>query len=228
MRLKKKVYLCTLNNTNKIVMDTINTINPSAMPTNSQLRHAALEHLRGQWLYPVLCTLLYAAVASMASSIPVAGLLVSAPLGFGLSVAYLQYVRGEAEEDNLVTRPFAVFNHYGRWLGASLLVALFVFLWSLLLVIPGIVKAYSYAMTPYIIEEYPELSSTEAIHRSRMMMRGHKFDLFWLWLSFIGWMFLCILTAGIGFLWLCPYMETAQAAFYQDVKAEYELKGGLD
>ena len=219
MRLKKKVYLCTLNNTNKIVMDTINTINPSAMPTNSQLRHAALEHLRGQWLYPVLCTLLYAAVASMASSIPVAGLLVSAPLGFGLSVAYLQYVRGEAEEDNLVTRPFAVFNHYGRWLGASLLVALFVFLWSLLLVIPGIVKAYSYAMTPYILHDNPEMGVSDSLQRSQQMMKGYKTKLFLLDLSFIGWLLLGFITFGIGLLWVSPYMATARAKFYEELKA---------
>ena len=59
------------------------------------------------------------------------------------------------------------------------------------------------------------------------MMKGHKFDLFWLFLSFIGWILLSILTLGIGLLWLAPYMYTAQAAFYEDVKADYELNGGL-
>lgn len=173
----------------------------------------------GQWLYPVLCTLLYAAVASMASSIPVAGLLVSAPLGFGFSVAFLQFVRGEAEEDNLVTRPFAVFNHYGRWLGASLLVALFVFLWSLLLVIPGIVKAYSYAMTPYILHDNPEMGVSDSLRRSQQMMKGYKTKLFLLDLSFIGWLLLGFITFGIGLLWVCPYMETARAKFYEELKA---------
>ena len=60
-----------------------------------------------------------------------------------------------------------------------------------------------------------------------MMMRGHKFDLFWLQLSFIGWFFLCIFTAGIGFLWLCPYYQTAMAAFYEEVKSDYVINGGL-
>ncbi|MBQ5416090.1 MAG: DUF975 family protein [Bacteroidales bacterium] len=120
------------------------------------------------------------------------------------------------------------FRPYWRNIWGMLLMGILTVLWTFLFIIPGIIKAFSYSMTPYILHDNPELSASEAIHRSRMMMRGHKFDLFWLWLSFIGWMFLCILTAGIGFLWLCPYMETAQAAFYQDVKAEYELKGGLD
>ena len=61
-----------------------------------------------------------------------------------------------------------------------------------------------------------------------MMMRGHKFDLFYLYLSFIGWFLLCLLTAGIGFLWLAPYVDTSLAAFYEDVKSDYAMNGGLD
>ena len=107
------------------------------------------------------------------------------------------------------------------------LMNLFIALWSLLFIIPGIIKAFSYAMTPFILEEHPELSANEAIDHSRAMMKGHKFDLFWLILSFIGWGFLCLFTFGIGYLWLTPYMETSVAAFYEDVKADYEVNGGL-
>lgn len=82
-------------------------------------------------------------------------------------------------------------------------------------------------MTPFILEENPELTAGEAIDRSRFMMRGHKFDLFWLQLSFIGWFFLSVLTAGIGLLWLEPYYRTSLAAFYEEVKADYALHGGL-
>ncbi len=83
-------------------------------------------------------------------------------------------------------------------------------------------------MTPYILDENPELGASEAIHRSRMMMKNHKFDLFWLYLSFIGWFLLCCITCGIGFLWLTPYFNTAKASFYEEVKADYALNGGLD
>ena len=120
------------------------------------------------------------------------------------------------------------FSNYWRKVGGMLLVGIFTFLWSLLFIIPGIIKAFSYSMTPYILDENPELGASEAIHRSRMMMKTHKFDLFWLYLSFIGWWLLCILTCGIGFLWLAPYFQTAKAAFYEEVKADYELNGGLD
>lgn len=120
------------------------------------------------------------------------------------------------------------FSNYWHKVGGMLLVGIFTFLWTLLFIIPGIIKAFSYSMTPYILDENPELSASEAIHRSRMMMKTHKFDLFWLYLSFIGWGLLCILTCGIGFLWLAPYFQTAKAAFYEEVKADYALNGGLD
>ena len=91
--------------------------------------------------------------------------------------------------------------------------------------VPGIVKAYAYAMTPYILVDRPDLSANQAINLSCKMMSGHKFDLFYLQLSFIGWAILCLFTLGIGFLWRLPYYATAQAAFYQDVKSEYEMSG---
>ena len=93
-------------------------------------------------------------------------------------------------------------------------------LWSMLLVIPGIVKSYSYAMTPYLLVDRPELSTREAIHESRRMMNGRKWQLFCLHLSFIGWVLIAILTLGIGLLWLAPYMSGAQAAFYHNILEE--------
>lgn len=129
-------------------------------------------------------------------------------------------------DNNCVSNLFD-FSNYWHKIGGMLLMGIFVFLWTLLFIIPGIIKAYSYAMTPYILDENPELSASEAIHRSRMMMQGHKFDLFWLQLSFIGWFLLCIVTAGIALLWVTPYYYTAQAAFYEEVKADYALNGGL-
>ena len=113
------------------------------------------------------------------------------------------------------------FGRWGRNVWGLFLVGFFTSLWALLLIVPGIVKFYAYSMTPYILVDNPELSANEAINLSQKMMKGHKFDLFFLQLSFIGWIFLSIFTLGIGLLWLIPYMMTAQAAFYQDIKKEY-------
>ena len=148
------------------------------------------------------------------------------PLGIGFANAFLKLLR---QGDNALTEntlKFATRNYWHKVWGGFLM-SLFIFLWSLLLVIPGIVKAFSYAMTPFILEENPELGANEAIDRSRAMMKGHKFDLFWLLLSFIGWYLLCLITFGLALLWVTPYVETAIASFYEDVKADYELNGGL-
>ena len=200
-------------------MEENQTINPSTMPSNKQIRHEALGHLKGNWLYAVLCTLLFSAVMSITGSIPIAGLLVALPLAFGYSIAFLLFIRGEVDSEDLVTKPFGVFNRYGRMLGASLLVAVFTFLWSLLLIIPGIVKGYSYARTPYVAHDNPELPVRECLRRSQQLMSGYKMKLFLLDLSFIGWILLGIITCGIGMLWVNPYMTTARAEFYERRKA---------
>ena len=96
---------------------------------------------------------------------------------------------------------------------------LYSFLWSLLLVIPGIYASYGYAMTSYILAENPDLTAREAISRSKQLMDGHRLDLFILQLSFIGWAILSALTLGIGSLWLNPYTEAATAAFYRNLTA---------
>ncbi|MBO5007713.1 MAG: DUF975 family protein [Clostridia bacterium] len=100
---------------------------------------------------------------------------------------------------------------------ARLLQAVYILLWSLLFIIPGIAASYSYAMTAYILAENPEISASEAIDRSKEMMRGNRLRLFCLQFSFIGWSILSALTLGIGNLWLNPYMNAATAAFYREV-----------
>lgn len=148
------------------------------------------------------------------------------PIALGFANAFRRLV--VAKENNLLYNTIHIgFSNYWHKVWGLLLTSIFIVLWSFLFIIPGIVKAYSYSMTPYILEENPELSASEAIDRSRFMMRGHKFDLFWLQLSFFGWFILSILTFGLGFLWMGPYYYSAKAAFYEEVKADYALNGGL-
>ena len=147
------------------------------------------------------------------------------PVAVGFTNAFRKLLVNQDTE--MVRNTFDLSNYFHKVLG-MLQMTVLIALWALLLFIPGIIKALAYAMTPFILEENPELSTTEAIHHSRMLMKGHKFDLFWLYLSFIGWMLLGLLTLGIGYLWLTPYMQTAIASFYREVKEEYEVKGGLD
>jgi len=110
---------------------------------------------------------------------------------------------------------FSLFDHFGTGFAQRFLRGLYEFLWGLLLIIPGIVASYSYAMTPYILAENPNMGARDAISRSKAMMDGHKGELFMLHLSFIGWDILAALTLNIGFLWLNPYRKAAEAAFYR-------------
>lgn len=111
-----------------------------------------------------------------------------------------------------------IFKGFFKKWGASLLVGLYTFLWTLLLIIPGLVKSYSYAMTPYIMAEKPQMGINEAITKSREMMDGHKWQLFMLDLSFTGWMLLSILTLGLALVFVWPYYSAARAAFYKEIK----------
>ena len=146
------------------------------------------------------------------------------PLTWGYQTLFLGAVRGgEATAKDL----FEGYNKelFSRVLTTTLLYYVYIFLWSLLLLIPGCIKAYSYAMTPYILKDNPEMKNNAAIEESMRMMDGHKLELFLLDLSFIGWAILSILTCCIGFLWLVPYMNMARVNFYEDLKkASVEVK----
>lgn len=146
------------------------------------------------------------------------------PLTWGYQTLFLGAVRGgEATAKDM----FEGYNKelFSRVLTTTLLYYVYVFLWSMLLLIPGCIKAYSYAMTPFILKDNPEMKNNAAIEESMRMMDGHKLELFLLDLSFIGWAILSILTCGIGFLWLAPYMNMARVNFYEDLKkASVEVK----
>lgn len=146
------------------------------------------------------------------------------PLTWGYQTLFLGAVRGgEATAKDMIEG----YNkeQFSRVLTTALLYYVYVFLWSLLLLIPGCIKSYSYAMTPYILKDNPEMKNNAAIEESMRMMDGHKLELFMLDLSFIGWVILSMLTCCIGFLWLVPYMNMARVNFYEDLKkASVEVK----
>ena len=220
------------------------------MKTNQEYKNAALAALKGNWAAAVVATIIIMVISAMLSlpstllslalvdasvAVAVQGIdlvtlnyvgyglifLIICPLAVGAASAFRRLLT--AGDGNVTSNMVDdTLSGYWRNVWGMLLMCIFITLWSLLLVIPGIIKSFSYAMTPYILKDYPELSANQAINLSRKMMKGHKFDLFWLYLSFIGWMILNLFTFGIGSFWLIPYMYTAQAAFYQDDKNQYQ------
>ena len=190
------------------------------------LRNQAYEALRGKWTPAVVTSLVFCILLGVAVSLSRVNALLYliAYLG-GASIVAIGmlyacwdlFTKGTLPEAGAL---FAPFKQYARTVGAVLLVFVYTLLWTLLLVIPGIIKAYSYSMTFYILRENPEMTAGDAITASQKMMDGHKMDLFLLSLSFIGWVILASITFGIGYLWLIPYIYTAYAAFYETLKKE--------
>lgn len=189
------------------------------MKTNQELKNTALAALGGNWAPAVLGYIVMIIVMAFASPV---GIFVSLPLTLGYLYSYNLLLT--AKDDRITENMFSVgFTGYGHVLWGMLLMRIYTFLWTLLFVLPGIIKSFSYAMTPYILKDNPELSANQAIDLSCKMMAGHKWNLFLLYLSFIGWGFLCILTLGIGYVLLSPYIRATEAAFYQDIKTQYNI-----
>lgn len=148
-------------------------------------------------------------------------LIVGGVMSFGLAGFNLKLLnRQEARFGSL----FEHFYRIGAGICMILLQVIFIRLWSLLFVIPGIVAAYRYAMMPYLMVEFPELGALDAMRESKRLMYGNKWRLFCLDFSFLGWCVLSVFTAGIGMLFLAPYMEAARAAFYQEICREDQAR----
>ena len=141
-------------------------------------------------------------------------------LGGVIQLGYTAYLLKQHNKANFEIQDlFSQFERFGQGFAQKFLRGLYVFLWSLLFVIPGIVKSYTYAMAPFIMAENPEMTASEAIEASKQLMDGHKGELFTLDLTFIGWDILAALTLNIGNLVLNPYKNAARAVFYKDITA---------
>ena len=143
--------------------------------------------------------------------------LVNLILGGVIQIGYAQYLlKQQDREINSVKDLFSQFDRFGQGFLQLFLRNLYIFLWGLLFLIPGLVKSFAYAMTPFLMAEDPTLTANEAIKLSQEKMRGHKGELFWLGLTFFGWSLLAVLTGGVGYIFLNPYVNAAYAAFYRD------------
>lgn len=151
--------------------------------------------------------------ASIASTLSLVHFIIGGVVRQGYVVYLLRQHDGRAPE---LRDLFSQFHRFGDGFCLALLRGIFIALWSLLFVIPGIVASYRYAMAPFILAENPDMTASEAIAASKQMMDGHKGELFLLDLSFIGWSILNVFTLGIGSLWLNPYVNAAYAAFYRE------------
>lgn len=175
-------------------------------------RRIASDKLRNSSNAMALNVLLYSLISSFASGFGL-GFILEGPFAFSFINMSKKIDKGQNVDANDL---FSGFNKFGDGLLAFLLVSIFEFLWSLLFIIPGIIKSFSYAMTFYILSE-KDLTTTEAITESRKIMDGHKWELFCLLLSYLGWHILAIFTFGILEFWIVPKQNMAVYTFYKNI-----------
>lgn len=199
------------------------------MKSRVEIKEAAKALVKGNYsmsLLPYIITLAISAVA--ATVLPGIGAIFLLPLTVGMRLMYLMLWKGEKPSlDMMFTSAFQ--ENYGRKLGGMLLVMLYTWLWTLLFVIPGIVKSYSYSATAFILAKYPNVTADRAIDISKRIMNGHKLDLFVMQLSFIGWQLLGALTFGIlNLVWVLPYQNIAEAGCFDEFLADAIETGRVD
>lgn len=183
------------------------------------LKARAKSQMSGNMGMLIVCFIIVAAIEGVAAVIPgigmIAGVCVDGPLALGLAYIYLNLTKGQEPDVNIL---FSGFQRFVDSLVLTLLIMVFTFLWSLLLFVPGVIKAISYSQAYYILAEHPEMTGKEALEASMDMMDGHKMDFFVLILSFIPWFLLTTVTCGLSLLYVVPYVETTLVNFYNEIK----------
>lgn len=188
----------------------------------SEITKSARESLKNYWGLAIGACVIYIFIQVVVGIVPIAGtlagLIISGPLMLGLTYFSLSISRGqEPKLDQL----FQGFNNFSNSMATYLLMILFVLLWALLLIVPGIIMAIAYSMTFFILADEPNIKPMEALEKSKKMMDGYKMKMFMLYMRFLLLSLACILTLGIGFFFLLPYIQICTAKFYEYVKVKH-------
>ena len=188
-------------------------------------RQKTWEQLRKSYWSVLVAVLIVMAVST--ASAPLVFILVG-PMLVGQAYYLMDVAINENEGKNFELLIEGFKKSLVNSIVANILVGIFTFLWALLFIIPGIIKYYAYSMTPFIIADEPDIDFMAAIKKSQELMHGHKFRLFKLQLSFIGWFFLGALAFGIGLFFVYPYYQLAHANFYLDIRPKKQKTIDLD
>jgi uncharacterized membrane protein len=186
--------------------------------SNRDIMTQARSQLNGKWGSVVLVAFIYVLIGIIPGSIPKIGglinLVIGGPIAFGVTFYFLSFARGKNPVLEDLFKGFSVFS---KTFIAYILIIVFIVLWALLLIVPGIIAAISYSQAFFILADNNEISAQDAIKKSKALMNGNKYRYFCLLCRFIGWFLLCVLSLGIGFLWLIPYVMTSNVKFYESL-----------
>ena len=199
------------------------------MLDNKSIRAEARNRLSGNWGQPIGVFAIYLLITVVLQNIPFIGpialIFITGPLALGLAIYFLNFLKDD--ESNL-NQLFEGFKNYGGVLVTYLLYSIYILLWTLLFIIPGIIAQMKYSQVWFIMAEDSEISGNDALMKSKKMMDGFKMQYFLLALSFFGWILLAMLTCGIGLLWVIPYMQTSYAKFYEALKEHHAQNPSLN
>ncbi len=189
--------------------------------SNRQLMESTRARLKDHWGDVVPAWLIYMGITLGVGMIPVLGtianVVITGPLRLGMATFSIRWNRGLKVDTSEI---FGGFDDFGRSFVAYLLMIIYIILWTILLIVPGIIASLSYSQTFFILSENPTMTAGDAIKASRDMMLGHRWKFFCLGWRFFGWIILSICTLGIGFIWLAPYMGLTFTKFYEDVSGK--------
>lgn len=202
----------------------------TGMKSRQEIKELAKQAFSAHYWPAVGVTVLVVLFLSACSgfTLGIGALILTGPTMAGMNYFFTQLFQGLGDRVDVGT-PFSVgFQNFCRKMGGYLWMMLFTWLWSLLFMIPGIIKAYSYAMTPYILGDCPNVRAKDALKLSMRIMQGHKWELFVFELSFIGWSILSAFTLGLlEIFYVGPYMYTALAGYYLEVREEALRTGAV-
>ena len=195
------------------------------MISNAEIRARARENLGGdifqaKWLYPVLLLFIISAISGAVAGTYVGPIVLAGVLACTTSGYFLGRVRENLAHDQIGSALDFVKNDLTGSMIAGILVNLITGIGYILLIFPGIILSYSYAMVFFVRIDNPGMGVWESLKESARLMQGHKMSYFKLQLSFIGWIILSALCLGIGTLWVSAYINTANAIFYEELIAQ--------
>ena len=184
----------------------------------------AKEVFKKQYGMALLASFLPVIIAGAAANLFIVGFILVYPLYVGQALMFMMFSKRDNVELDTLFDGYRG-NKFGKFLLPMLLRDVFIFLWTLLLIVPGIIKSLSYALVPYLLADDDIDINDDVITRSREWMNGYKWELFKVYLSFIGWHILSLFTLGIlSIFYVSPYLNQTLALFYQEVKAERSVK----
>lgn len=184
--------------------------------TRADLKAESKRRLAGQAKPSAIVTFVSFLLPSLFGASGIAPILFNGPFGAGMGQFFLRLVRGENPG---IGTMFLGFSKFLRNIRVWLLQLVFVLLWALLLIVPGIVAGLRYSMVWFVLADEPDLTAREALNRSKALTKGRLGDLFTVAISFFWWILFGFLTLGIGFLWVVPYIQTTWALIYEGMRA---------